>query len=337
MTRVAAVGECMLELQARGEGWHLGYAGDTFNTLWMLRALLPPRAETDFVTAFGEDPFSDRQRDFMAAHAIGTAASPHLPGLRPGLYAITLDARGERSFSYWRSDSAARRLADDPAALRLSLSDRDLIHVSGITLAILSPQGRDTLHDELVRARDAGARVAFDTNWRPALWSSPEIARKAMVRILAICDIALPSWPDEGLLFGDADPQGACLRLLSLGIPEIALKLGAEGALVAAAGQAPQIIPGYPDPAPLDTTGAGDAFNGAYLAARMAGHPPTTAARIANRLAARVIRVHGALADPEALRQCWDEAVVSMADQPDPVAVEASCRGAMDIAPSAQT
>ena len=309
MMRVAAVGECMLELQARGEGWHLGHAGDTFNTLWMLRALLPRPAVADFVTAFGDDPFSGQQRAFMAAQGIGTAASPCLPGLRPGLYAITLDGAGERSFSYWRADSAARRLADDPAALRLSLEGRDLIHVSGITLAILSPEGRRVLGDELARARDGGALLAFDTNWRPALWSGPDAARAAMTELLGICDIALPSWPDEGRLFGDADPAAACQRLLSLGVGEVALKLGAEGAMISAGGLAPQVIAGHPNPAPLDTTGAGDGFNGAYLAARLQGRPPAEAARIANRLAAEVIGAYGALVDPALLRRCWAEAV----------------------------
>lgn len=308
MTRVAAVGECMLELQSRGESWHLGHAGDTFNTLWMMRAVLPPAAETDFISAFGDDPFSDRQRDFMAAQSIGTAASPCLPGLRPGLYAITLDADGERSFSYWRSESAARRLADDPAALRLSLAGRDLIHVSGITLAILTPEGRRTLRDELSYARAGGALLAFDPNWRPALWPGPEIARAAMTEILEICDIALPSWPDEGLLFGDPDPEAACQRLQSLGVPEIALKMGAQGARIAAPGTEPQIIAGRPNPAPRDTTGAGDGFNGAYLAARLAGHDPCQSADIANLLAAEVIAVNGALAPPEVLRRRWAEA-----------------------------
>ena len=316
MIRVASVGECMLELQDRGSDWNLGHAGDTFNTLWMLRAVLPSKAEADFVTAFGDDPFSDRQRDFMGAQGIGTAVSPRLPGLRPGLYAITLDAAGERSFSYWRSDSAARRLADDPEALRQSLSGRDLIHVSGITLAILTPEARRVLRDELVRARDGGALVAFDPNWRPALWPEPEAARAAMTALLAVCDFALPSWPDDGALFGDADPESTCQRLRSLGVAEIALKLGAEGVRIVAPDEPGQIVPARIGIAPRDTTGAGDGFNGAYLAARLTGHGPIPAARIANRLAAEVIGVYGALAEPQVLRSAWAAAASASNDKP---------------------
>lgn len=312
MIRVAAIGECMLELQARGSAWHLGHAGDTFNTLWMMRAVLPPAAEADFVSAFGDDSFSAQQCDFMAAQGIGTAASPRLPDQRPGLYAITLDAMGERSFSYWRSESAARRLADDPALLRRSLNGRNMIHVSGITLAILTPEAGQNLRDELARARADGALVAFDPNWRPSLWSDQETARKAMTELLEICDIAMPSWPDEGVLFGDATPAEACRRLASLGIPEVALKQGADGVLICVKGAEPQIIPAMSNVIPLDTTGAGDGFNGAYLAARLAGYPAPQAARIANRLAAEVIEVYGALAAPEALRRCWIKAAAEM-------------------------
>ena len=135
---VASIGECMLELSGSGaDAWRMGFAGDTFNTLWTMRALLPAGAATDYVTAFGGDPFSTDQRTFMAENGIGIARSPVIAGARPGLYAITLTG-AERSFTYWRSDAAARQLASDPAALAESLAGRSLAYFSGITLAILA-------------------------------------------------------------------------------------------------------------------------------------------------------------------------------------------------------
>ena len=105
---VASIGECMLELSSRGDGdWRMGFAGDTFNTLWALRALMPGGLPADYISAFGDDPFSRDQIAFFAAHGIGVAASPRIPGARPGLYAITLTG-AERAFTYWRADSAAR-------------------------------------------------------------------------------------------------------------------------------------------------------------------------------------------------------------------------------------
>ena len=76
MKGIASVGECMLELSGKGSEWRMGHAGDAFNTLWALRALLPDDRPTDFVSAFGDDPFSQQQLDFFASAEIGIAASP---------------------------------------------------------------------------------------------------------------------------------------------------------------------------------------------------------------------------------------------------------------------
>src|SRR5690606_34968657 len=116
----------------------------------------------------------------------GTASSPRMPGARPGLYAISLKG-AERSFTYWRGGAAARRLADDPATLTRSLAGRSLVYFSGITLAILPPAARKTLAASLRDARAAGSLIAFDPNYRPRLWSSPEETRETLAQFLPLC------------------------------------------------------------------------------------------------------------------------------------------------------
>lgn len=297
---VAAVGECMIELSADPDGrWHLGYAGDTFNALWTMRALLPSGVTCDYVSAFGDDPFSARQIGFFADNGIGTAASPRIAGARPGLYAITLDGH-ERSFTYWRSDSAARRLADDETALSESFAGRDLVLFSGITLAVLEPAARDKLIAALATARTAETRIAFDPNYRPRLWTSPDAAREANEKALSVADIALPTFPDEAELYGDTSPDSAAFRIASSGVDEIVVKNGTDPALVGRGGLM-RPVAAMPSPAPVDTTGAGDAFNGAYLAARLLGHDPVAAAGIAHRVAARCVETRGALVPPAAI------------------------------------
>ncbi|MDP3896887.1 MAG: sugar kinase [Mesorhizobium sp.] len=301
---VAAVGECMLELSAQdGDSWRLGIAGDTFNTLWAIRALIGPSAPADYVSAFGDDPFSARQIGFFRDHDIGIAASPVIAGARPGLYAITLTG-AERSFTYWRSDAAARRLANDPALLRKSLENRSLVYFSGITLAILEDDARGALLAEIARARANGSRIAFDPNYRPRLWATPEEARAAIDKALAVTDIALPTFPDEEMLHGDAAPDVTAARIQGAGVAEIVVKNGAEPALVVEDGTR-QSVAAIHVAHPLDTTGAGDSFNGGYLAARLAGHSPTEAARRAHRVAAAVVQVRGALAPFDTLRDAF--------------------------------
>ena len=229
---IASVGECMIELSGADAGlWRMGFAGDSFNTLWALRALTDETTPADYVSAFGDDPFSRDQIAFLAGAGIGTASSPIIAGARPGLYAITLSG-AERSFTYWRADAAARRLADDPAALAKSLENRALVYFSGISLAILEPPARQRLLAALAAARDQGALIAFDPNYRPRLWPDAEAARAAIVEALGVVDIALPTFPDEQALFGDANLKPAAMRMATAGVGEVVVKNGEEPALV---------------------------------------------------------------------------------------------------------
>ncbi|MGH6924767.1 MAG: sugar kinase [Propylenella sp.] len=291
----ASIGECMIELSGRGDDlWQMGFAGDTFNTAWYARAVLPKERRVAYVTALGDDPFSERMRAFIADAGVETERIRTVAGRRPGLYAITLD-KGERSFTYWRGESAARRLVDDSGWLDEALAGADLLYFSGITLGILSPDARRRLLDAIAAKRRMGARVAFDPNFRAALWPDLEEARAAIEASLRVADFALPTFDDEAKLFGDASIEATADRIGALGVGEIVVKNGSEPCLVAAEGRRERIPTVRPEKI-VDTTGAGDSFGGAYLAARLIGRSPTEAARLGHRVAAQVVGVHGALA-----------------------------------------
>ncbi len=307
-TGIAAIGECMIELSDQnGPNWRMGFAGDTLNTLWTIRALADPAVTTNYVSAFGDDPFSRDQIAFLAANGIGTASSPIIPGMRPGLYAITLDG-AERSFTYWRTDSAARQLASEPAALAASIAGTDLVYFSGITLAILDAPGREILLEAIGAARKAGTRVAFDPNYRPRLWPSKPQAQAAIGNALAVTDIALPTFPDEYALFGDASSQATAERLAAAGVDEIVVKDGDKSAFVSVDGQQTTVAAVHVAN-PVDTTGAGDSFNGSYLAARLSGLEPAQAVARAHQVAAAVVQVKGALAPFELLRSAFAQSL----------------------------
>lgn len=295
MGRLVSVGEVMVELAAtdRPELFRQGFAGDTFNTAWHARRELPDDWTVSYVTALGRDSLSDRLAAFIAGAGIDTAHIRRLEGRAPGLYMIELDA-GERSFHYWREMSAARALADDAGALARAFDGAAAIYLSGITLAILAPGPRATLLACLRAARAAGAVVAFDSNLRPRLWPSAAAMAAAIGEMASIATLALPTVPDETDLFGEPDAAAVARRYLDAGAAEVVVRAGSGAALVCWPGGRAEVAPERRI-TPVDTTGAGDSFNGAYLAARLQGVAPPEAARRAHAVAGRVIGAHGAL------------------------------------------
>jgi 2-dehydro-3-deoxygluconokinase len=306
LAQTVVVGECMLELVSQGDTWQLGHAGDTFNTALYLARLRVPVA---YLTALGADPFSQDLRTAWAREGIDTSMVLTDAARLPGLYAIRNDADGERHFYYWRERSAARRLFVLPGieAALTAARQAERLFLSGITLAIFAPGERAQLVAIAKAIRARGGQVVFDPNYRPKLWRSAAQARAAFAAVAPGVSLALPTHADEATLFGDTDPQQSVARWRNLGAPEVVVKLGAQGCLVASAGGVLQIAP-VATVTPLDTTGAGDAFNAAYLAGRIAGHDPAAAARGANRLAGEVIQHRGAIlprARMDALGTLW--------------------------------
>jgi 2-dehydro-3-deoxygluconokinase len=290
---LVAIGECMVEMAATESGlYRQGFAGDTFNALWHARRLLPPDWTTSYFTAVGDDRTSGRMLAFMRENGIDTGGVRQIGGKAPGLYLIELD-RGERSFSYWRDTSAARLLADDEATLLAATRSADAILFSGITLAILPEAGRRRLLAVLAEEKARGTAIAFDSNIRMRLWPGEEAARRAISEAAAVTSIALPTGPDEMALYGGGE-EDVVKRYSKAGVAEIVVKAGPDPALVSWPGGKKKIAPGKVLE-PVDTTGAGDSFNGAYLAARLLGEDPPEAVRKAHAAAGRVIMGYGAL------------------------------------------
>jgi 2-dehydro-3-deoxygluconokinase len=295
LTRVICIGECMVELRATGaDAFARAYAGDAYNTAVYLKRSLPD-AQVQFLTATGDDAMSRAMRKVWSAEGIDGALGFTVNGGSPGLYLIENDARGERRFHYWRSNSAARRwfelLQDQDETV---LWGADAVYLSGISLAILSPVERAGAIELLRRLRPHVGRIAFDPNVRLALWESAQAAAATIGEALAGADIALPSTEDAGLLLGVDDPSEQMNRLQAAGIREIALTLGAGGCLVSDGGVRTRL------PAPraasiADTSGAGDSFNGAYLATRLCGGSAVEAAQSGLLLGSRVVAHVGAV------------------------------------------
>src|SRR5215470_17501739 len=294
-SRIVSIGEVMIELARGGDGrFGIACGGDTFNTaVYLARA----KAEVAYATAIGDDPYSDGIVALATAEGVATDLIVREPNRLPGIYVVDSDANRERRFHYWRDSSPARDLFElsEWGHVAEGLLSAKLIYFSGITLSLYTNNGVGRFLAVVEMARQKGVKVAFDSNFRPRGWKGDlPRTRTVFMEALKRVDIALPTFDDEAVLWGDPSPESTVERLQAFGIGEIVVKNGPNSALVAT-GDKREFIPVPEVVVPVDPTAAGDGFNAAYIAARMTGKAPTEAAAAAHRLAAQVIRHHGAL------------------------------------------
>jgi 2-dehydro-3-deoxygluconokinase len=299
---VVGIGEAMVEFAPVGDNlYRRGFAGDTLNTCWHMAKLIGPHGRVGYFTRVGRDAFSSEFLAFLAASGLDAGAVARDAERAIGLYVISLSG-AERSFSYWRDSSAARRLADAYEALLAAVAGKGLIHISGITLAVIGAAGRENLLKALDAARAGGSIVSYDPNVRPRLWPDANEMRGALRDALEVCDIALPSFDDEAKVWGDASPDETAKRIGDLGVREVVVKNGGDAVALLADGALTHVpTPEVSDV--RDTTGAGDSFNAGYLAARLVGMTPLDACRLGQGVAGEIIRHFGALAPESALER----------------------------------
>lgn len=300
--KIVLLGECMVELFQLVENvYHQNFAGDVYNTAVYLK-----RASSDldvqFFSAIGTDLVSDQLVAAVEAEKIGSGLLLRSKTARPGLYMINTDCFGERSFVYWRDNSAAKQVMQLLKAQSAVTLDCQWFYFSGISLAILSSADRALLFTLLTELKAQGCRLIFDPNYRPTLWQTNgndiSQCREAFTQAYQMADIALPGLDDHQVLFGAKNAQDVLTHLQQLGVAEIVVKNGKEGVLLSADGECHEIA-AVPVKKVIDTTAAGDSFNGGYLAARLTGASPVTAANYAAALASFVVQHTGAIVSRE--------------------------------------
>ncbi|WP_182085568.1 sugar kinase [Aureimonas sp. ME7] len=304
--RIAFLGECMIELFERAGdepgAMRRTVGGDTLNAAVYCRRALgrDPAVEVHYVTRVGDDPYGAEIPAFIEAQGVRATHVRVAPGETTGLYAISRDEGGERSFAYWRSAAAARRLLDDGEEDKLAaaLEKFDALYFTGISLAILSPEGRDRLLALAARMKAADKIVGFDGNYRPRLWESREDAARVIRAGHATATLTMPGLDDERALYGDEDGHTAARRLLGFGASAAIVKSGSEPAVVAEPGRLREVA-GQPVTRIVDTTAAGDSFNGAAMAVVLKGGGLVSAAFAGHRMASAVIGEYGAIVSPE--------------------------------------
>ena len=296
MKNIVCFGECMVELRSSGgAAMTMAFGGDTLNTATYLARMLTGSFNICYATALGDDAaYSGEMLKSWHLENIDTRFVTRLPGQLPGLYTIQVDAKGERTFSYWRNDAAARKYFDAPSSPLEDDPDQiDVFYISGISLAILPPRARQRLFALMQKLHDAGKTIIFDNNYRPRLWATAQDADDAYAQAFALCDIALITLSDEAERLS-LNEQDALSAAFALPCPEIVVKRGA-GSTLLKTGAGRFEVPTRPVANIIDTTAAGDSFGAGYIAARLSGSDPATSAQSGNALAATVIQHRGAI------------------------------------------
>jgi 2-dehydro-3-deoxygluconokinase len=289
MSDLLAIGEALVELNQPKEGapFVQGFGGDTSNAMIAAARL---GADAAYFTAVGADRFGQALTELWLNEGVDASRIVVNGGAHTGLYFVTHGAEGHE-FSYMRAGSAASRIseADLPDG---RIRATKILHVSGISQAI-SSSAADAAFAAIDIARDAKRLVSYDPNFRLKLWPLRR-ARAVIHEAMRSCDIALPGLDDGQALTGRSDADAIVDFYLRLGAPVVVLKLGKEGA-IAATMRRRERIAGY-SVAAVDATGAGDCFDGAFLAEYVERGDPFAAARFANVAAALSTLGYGAVA-----------------------------------------
>jgi len=316
MKNVFLLGECMVELKAQpvsssstaensssevnySKYLKQSFAGDALNTAVYLKRTFTD-LNTYFISAVGSDQLSTDMVDFFEHEHIKTDFVFRSIEKNVGLYAIETDDLGERSFTYWRENSAARQVMSyiDEQVLDI-VSTGDIVFFSGISLAVITPTDRAKFWRFIKKIKDLGAILVFDPNYRARMWDTPAQAKAQFEQAFSYADILLPGIDDFEQLYAITTAEAVYDFCKPYQFDELIIKNG-EGGIVCYLGEDTYHFPITPVTNVIDTTSAGDSFNGVYLGARANGYNITDAVEIAAKAAGFVIQHHGAIVEQDA-------------------------------------
>lgn len=296
MKKIGFLGECMVELSGQAFGsMNQSFGGDTLNSAIYLNRL-QPNLNPYYLTSVGSDSLSEKLVQLWEGEGINTSSVLVDVEHNTGLYQISVDQCGERTFSYWRQNSAASNMMKHPdfGVVAGTINQLDILYLSGISIAILPEEDKTALLSTLKEAKQKGLTLVFDSNYRPRLWESTEHAQHWYKQVLPLCSYGLITFDDEMLLWGDKKLGDAVSRITALGVDKFVLKLGSEGCVFYENGNE-TLIPTNPVDNVVDTTSAGDSFNAGFLCGVANGLPYTECCQLGNQLAGVVIQHPGAI------------------------------------------
>lgn len=285
---ILCVGEILADMIGSVSGGQTVYAcragGAPFNVACAAKRF---GAQSAFVGSVGDDLIGTFLEDFAGRRGLDELLIRRDPQRNTTLAFVRLDEHGDRSFCFYRKNTADFHLPEVPAAL---LDRAHIVHVGSLMLS--EEEGRRYAAALMRRAHAAGRLVSFDVNFRTDIFRNAEEAAAIYREIIALADIVKFS-EDEAEIFGNAYVNGLRGKL-------VCITLGREGSLWRYRGEERRLA--TIDVSPVDTTGAGDAFYAGVLSRLDAMRPQewtpealTQALRYGNVCGALNTLGHGAI------------------------------------------
>jgi 2-dehydro-3-deoxygluconokinase len=284
----------MLEFNAATKGrlrdvatFNRGWGGDTSNFAVTVARL---GRTVGYVCRVGDDEFGKCFLDLWKREGVDTSHVIVEKGGFTGIYFISIRNEGEHDFTYYRTNSSASHLSPDDLDPTY-IEGAKVFHSSGISQAI-SQSCRETVFKAVEIAKRSGVLFSYDPNLRLKLWPI-HTARAIVMRTMELADVVMPSMEDMRAIAGAISPEAAARQILKRGPRIVAIKLGAEGCVVGTDKKMVR-VPGF-RVTPIDTTGAGDAFDGAFTVGLLEGWELEETAEFANAVGALTTLGKGAV------------------------------------------
>jgi len=281
---IVSMGEPLLEFNAEEEGklsqvrrFIVGWGGDTSNFAVAASRL---GGKVGYLTRVGTDDFGESFLNLWMEEGIDISKVEKDPEAPTGIYFISRRGK-DHFFTYYRSGSAATKIRPEGLPFEY-ICEAKLFHSSGITQAI-STSACDAVFAALSKAKESGVKISYDPNLRLGLWPLQR-ARATINAAVTMCDLVFPSLDEARILTDLEDPEDIVRFYLDLGPEIVALKMGEEGAIL---GTKENIMkcPGF-KVRTVDTSGAGDTFDAAFVVAYLEGLPLEECVKFANAAAA---------------------------------------------------
>lgn len=266
MKKVTAIGELLIDFVPKEKGCALKEVTEFRRVAGgapanVVTAVSKLGGRGVMISQVGEDAFGTHICDVLQSNGVDTSYVFRTNKANTGLAFVSLDATGNREFSFFRNPSADLFLSPEQITEEM-LTDTAIVHFCSVDL-VDAPIRR--AHEKLIRmAQEKGIIISFDPNVRLPLWSSADACQKTIREFLPMADLIKLSDDEIEFVTGFSKESEAVQHLLDGRCRMVILTKGADGAEVYTK-NASVHVPGRKVAEVVDTTGAGDSFIGSFL------------------------------------------------------------------------